>query len=442
MQNPTFATNPAAVNREVNFVDYGTSVGTKIYKAATMPLEYKFDLDAENLPLLLEAVETRAISQGWDQTILRITVGQGNAATHHDILTNYGTLSYDEVKAFVTTYAFTESRQFQDAINAHTALKESLTEDALKTILAKKDMYTLRRSELQAPANGWPASTPEYYYDGTLFLFVLISSASAKTNATLSVIVHRLQNLTVTMQDKDSNIKEFNTFVNNQLASYYAFKRQKYDSEILLTSLFTAYQSCDDKEFVKYITRKNEDHTDGITMTVSQLMENAFKHYQTRVVQNVWKAQTEEQKELVSLAAKLDVATKKSEQLRKDLTKFKKNNKQKGDGKGKGGNKQKTGAERRKERYDKAPAWMKKAPTNGKGTMTHDGDTYYWCPTHKLWQKHKPNECRLKKHLQNSTNSNESEKDKDNKHQKTGELELNERLATIAKEEDALDYDI
>ena len=85
-------------------------------------------------------------------------------------------------------------------------------------------------------------------------------------------------------------------------------------------------------------------------------MENAFKHYQTRVVQNVWIAQTNEQNKLISLMAKLEAVNKKSDQLCKDLTKFKKGNKDKGCGKGngKGGGKQKMAVEHCKEHYDKA----------------------------------------------------------------------------------------
>jgi hypothetical protein len=45
-------------------IDYSTVGGSKIFKSATDALTTKFDLDIENLPVFIEALETQALQQG------------------------------------------------------------------------------------------------------------------------------------------------------------------------------------------------------------------------------------------------------------------------------------------------------------------------------------------------------------------------------------------
>jgi hypothetical protein len=52
-------------------------------------------------------------------------------------------------------------------------------------------------------------------------------------------------------------------------------------------------------------------------------------------------------------------------------------------------------AEYRKKRCNEAPAWMKKAPTDGKTTKKHNNTEYTWCRIHKMWGKHNESTCRL-----------------------------------------------
>ena len=51
--------------------------------------------------------------------------------------------------------------------------------------------------------------------------------------------------------------------------------------------------------------------------------------------------------------------------------------------------------EYRKKRYDEAPSWMKKAPTDGKTKKKVKGVEYTWCKFHKMWVKHEESTCRL-----------------------------------------------
>jgi hypothetical protein len=45
--------------------------------------------------------------------------------------------------------------------------------------------------------------------------------------------------------------------------------------------------------------------------------------------------------------------------------------------------------------YDDAPAWMKEPPTDPKEKRIEGNNEYMWCPYHKVWQSHRPSECRI-----------------------------------------------
>jgi hypothetical protein len=126
-------------------------------------------------------------------------------------------------------------------------------------------------------------------------------------------------------------------------------------------------------------------------------MDFAFQKFQTRDQQKIWKTKLAEEQQIVNLTAQLKQSDAKF------TTRFKQNaatataTKKKPSGKPKGGKEKGNFAAKRKERYDKAPAWMKKNPGAGPKSLKKDGDTYSWCAHHKLWQKHTTEECRIPK---------------------------------------------
>ena len=231
------------------------------------------------------------------------------------------------------------------------------------------------------------------------------------------------------MSENDSDIKNFNTYVNNQKTAYYANKHQNYDDQVLLSSLFEAYKSCQDKGFVAYITRKEDDHNDGTTtMTSKVLMDSALKNFQTKSELDEWKQETAEQKEMVNLVAQLKTSSDKIKLLEDKANAPKKPNpKKKKDDKNE---EKKSPEEYRKERFANAPAWMKQAPTDGKGSIKHDGDTYHWCPNHKLFQKHLPRDCRLK--TQNGAAKAKTD----------DALQLDDKLTQFALDDEDLEYNM
>ena len=59
--------------------------------------------------------------------------------------------------------------------------------------------------------------------------------------------------------------------------------------------------------------------------------------------------------------------------------------------------KKKTNSNKKVKKNDDKWAWKDVPPSKGeKHEKTFESKTYYWCPYHKKWTLHKPEECRLK----------------------------------------------
>lgn len=358
------------------------------------------------------------------------------------MLTQYGLIPDEAWALNAMTYAFARGRGAQDSSNIYTCLAKTLTNEATSAVRAEQHIYCL-----QSPASSAPGTIP--FNDGLMFLKVIIGQASIVTNASLSMIIQRLseESLKNKIKELASDIKEFNTYVNANTHSYNICSRVPFDPRFLFTNVMEAYLQTEENDFVTSMKLKGEEHDDGArTYTVAKIMSIAFRLFNKRKERSMWMEKTKEQKQIVTLTATINNMRSNGGKFNKPKAKTK-GSKSKGSNTNKSSSKSnKTPTQRRKERYDASPAWMKKAPTDGKGVMTKDGKTYYWCPSHKLWQLHKPSEYRLKQKLIEESNKR-LKADKVvtvpvKKVEEDEELELDATLATIIEEEDALDYDI
>jgi hypothetical protein len=311
VQPVQFAYTPGTYGAAAALIDYNTTNGAKIQKSATERLDVLHDLDAENLNDFLESFRTRAIAQGWFQTLL--TVSQGGVVMN--FIDNYGVLSFESIQAMTHTYMFREVRAAQDSHNCFCCLEASLTKDARTTLYAERDKYTIRRGTLAALPDGvnipHGGDVNERRRDGLLFLWCILDRTTAKTNATISTIVRQLNHLAELMSEHNSDVSVFNTQVRRLLNSYLANKRDKFDHEVLLQNLFEAYESCKDHSFALYIQRKEQEHIDGNVITPEALMDLALKQYQTLVQKKVWGVESAEHKEIMSLSAQIVTLRKK-----------------------------------------------------------------------------------------------------------------------------------
>lgn len=412
---PTFALGPATVTG--NIIDYSTTAGIKLFKMAGDQLKSEFDLDNVNFSRFTDNLHSRAVENGWDKQIMLVN--------NIYILRNYGTLTYASVLTHVQAYAFTDSRSAQDSTNLFNCLENTLTKEAMATMYAERQLYTLTRAGVVAAgiaAGGLiPGADTDEFRDGVLFLWAVINRTTAQTNATISAIINQLTRLNIAMEESKHDIKEFNTKIRDLLNQYTANRRHEYDQTILINSLFSAYKMTKDREFTMYVTRKQQDHDDNTKiMTANSLMEDALKFFQTRKTLKEWEQDSDDVKEIINLSAQLKTSNSKISALEKKLDGKGKDGEKKKDGgtggKGKNINKKQyeeglTPEEYRKKRRDDAPNWMKRRPKNPTPTSTleKDGKTYKWCDKHRLWCYHNTLECTLKKQEKNDNSNTKNE---------------------------------
>jgi hypothetical protein len=396
-----FAYSPATTGAAAALIDYTTTNGAKVQKAAIEKLHVEHDLDRNNLHDFLEALRSRAITCGWYETLLMVPVN----GVPLNILDNYGTITREATNNHSLGYMFHNTRAAQDSHNLFCCLEASLTNSARASLYAESDTYTFRRGDVPGAAPG--GDDEERRRDGLMFLWSIINRTTAMTTATLSVLIDQIFNLSAVMQENNNDVQAFNTKVRKLLNAYYANKRQPFDETVLLNSLAKAYLSCKDEEFVAYIKRKWSDHQDNTRpLTSTEIMEFALKQYQTSVQNNVWGIDSKQVKSIMNLTSQVGELRK----WKRDKSKEEGEKKQNNDGKS---DKQYVSAsEYRKQRYESAPQWMKREPTDNKTTKKVKGVEYHWCTHHKLWQKHKPADCRLNPANRHNTNSKNNRNDR------------------------------
>jgi hypothetical protein len=393
-----FSYTPGTAGAAAALIDYTTTAGAKIQKAAIDKLTIEFDLDKEHLYEFLEALRSRAIACGWYDTILMVN----QAGINMNIVENYGTVTMATTRTKALTYMFSDTRQAQDSFNLYMCLEASLSTEARIAVYAESNTYTFQRGMVPGAVAGGDPN--EQRRDGLMLLWTIVNRTTAMTTATISVLMEQLNNLNTTLNEANHDITAFNTKVRRLLTSYYANKRESYNETALLHNLARAYMSCKDEDFVRYIERKWSDHEDMTReLTSTDLMEFALKRYQTSLEQQTWGVDSKQTKTIMNLTAQVGT-----------IRKWKKDTSKVGDEKsGSAGKSEKTEKkdflpidEWRKKQYREAPAWKKKAPKNMTDTKKVKGKTLHWCSHHKMWQNHKSDECRIIKGANSNNDGN------------------------------------
>ena len=93
-----FAHSPAGLNYDL--LDYHNSDDVKIFQAAVVPLDLKFDMNSATLLMFLEMVQERAEESNW-KNILMIP---DNYGVSQHLLTEYGRLFHENIHNFAETY--------------------------------------------------------------------------------------------------------------------------------------------------------------------------------------------------------------------------------------------------------------------------------------------------------------------------------------------------
>lgn len=377
-QAAPFALSPAMATAG-QVLDYTTEAGQKLFNRATDSLYEDstdlFDCQPEQLQDFIDRVKNKCIVHNF-AALRQVPDTSTNPPTNRDVLTNHGVLSLEMCVAHANTYVNTQTRLAQDSFILGQCLMNSLSPAGRAKCAVWQEQYM---------PNGIIAGIP--------LLRVIIKVSSIDTNATAAYIRAQLSSLDQYMKDADSNILVFNQHVTNLVRQLEA-RRQRSDD--ILSNLFKGYKEAEDDEFVAYIKRKEEDYEEGNDpFTYEQLMQQAENKYKIRVQNKTWKAPSKQDEQLLALQAKVKQLESKRQKNPSTPKKDKEKQPKKKD-KGK------------KIEY---PAWVYKAPTDGKKSKVVEGKTYYWCKNHNdgkgMWVRHSPDQCRAK-----PSSNNKSEKDK------------------------------
>ena len=396
-----FALTPGQANPNQT-IDYTSSSGIKVWNEAIAPLTFEFNIEAKEVNAFCESLMERVQKSGWKVTganVIDVPETDDPGAPTRNVITEYGQLSVERIRAYCTTYIHQNTRQAQNNIQMYHCISSSLTKEGRIKILAEQDKYHIGEGDNRKPC-------------GPLLFKLLMQKAIIDTRATASLLRENLSSLDTYMAKIQSNIEEFNKYVK---VNWEGLKAHGECCDDLMINLFKGYQAASDREFVRYINQKKDAYDDGSNLTPEQLMTFALNKYEVLTKQDLWNAKTAEQEQIVALSAELgkikDVNLKLARTLQSN---GKGTNKCPNDQKGKGKNKGK-GKGKGKGKESKW-AWKKVAPKeNESKTKKFNDYTYHWCETHKAWGMHLPEACELKKQLeaeqqksQSNDNSNQS----------------------------------
>jgi hypothetical protein len=299
-----FEYSPATMGAAA-LINYNTANGAKVQKTAVEKLHVEHHLDKSNLHDFLEALRSRAISCGWNNTLLTV-ISKGAPLRFVD---NYWTISKEDVDAPARTYMFHDMQAAQDSFNLFICLKASLTTSARTALYAESSTYTYQRGDVVGAVQEGDAE--ERRQDELMFLWAVINQTISMTTEWLSVLLDQIFNLPGLMQGNNHDVQMFNTQIRKLLNMYYENKRQTFDETVLLNSLAKAYLSCKDEEFVMYIKRKWSDHQDNtIVLTSTHIMEFALKQYQTANKSSACGVNSKQSKLIMNLTAQAGEMTK------------------------------------------------------------------------------------------------------------------------------------
>ena len=366
---PVFALTPALLN--VGFLDWSKSENVKLYTKAIEKLDVKFEGKPDQVILLAQATQNRAGLYGFDRTIMNIPDSTG---VPRNIITEHGLLSYDDIKAWAaTSIVGQQTRAAQDNMMLYQCLLNSASEDVKKKLIPKSKDHKADETYIAA-----------MYYKG------LISTVEVETKATVAFIRTKLTNLKGKIKSLNYDIDLFHAYVEQQVTSLASHGKI---SEDLTVYLFQAYETVPDEDFNKILKMKQSDYHMGITDLESKdLINYAQKCFDVRSTntESPWLQKSKEVIEFEAMTATME--TMKADNLK--LTKaLKSTNKMKGKVKKGDGSKGEFKPRANTGKY----AWKDVAPKPGEDLTKKKGDkNYNWCPHHKQWTLHKPDDCKLK----------------------------------------------
>ena len=138
----TFSLTPAQAVGST--IDYSTTEGQKLYKAATAALaEEKFGLEAADLKVFLETLSDRAFEHDFSPVLEVPEDADDLTSAKHNLISHHGKLSLAQVEKHVKKYATAQTRQAQVSVQLYALLMNSLTKKAIQHVSLHRKEYTI-----------------------------------------------------------------------------------------------------------------------------------------------------------------------------------------------------------------------------------------------------------------------------------------------------------
>ena len=286
---PLFTLHPADAIPWV--IDLTTREGIKLYQNATRSFYSDpadcFNCEAPGLHGFLKEVEGRASRFGWCVAILEIPNDITNPFRGtKNLLTHYGELSLDHLRAWETTYLHGISQAAQDTAHLHLCLMNSLTQASKEKVRLWSNQFILNGRE-----------------SGILLLKIIIRKSHLDTNATTNSIRTQPSNLDEYITTIGCDIIKFNEHVKCLLEQLNAHGGETHD---LLTNLFKTYVSIKDARFMDYVNEKLSRYEEGEPMEADHLMTLTANKYKNMMIQNQWEAPTPHDATIQALQSKVE----------------------------------------------------------------------------------------------------------------------------------------
>ena len=208
-------------------------------------------------------------------------------------------------------------------------------------------------------------------------LLVIIQRATVNVQASAFLYRQKLVRAPEVIREMDYNIKEFNKYVSDVLFNLRARGETAPDT---LVHLFNAYKNAPDEDFVNYIKSKETLYEENeIDLDANLLMQFALTKYNTYVEQGTWNQLSRADEQIIALKAELHKLTNKTTPAKKTQS-------------------GKKYVSKSKENRDKKWAWLFEKKS-GKEKIEFNGKVYSWCPYHKRYTVHSPQDCTLNPEL-------------------------------------------
>nr|ACA60902.1 gag protein [Thalassiosira pseudonana] len=384
----TFALTPGKVGVEA-VIDYSTKHGSSVYKEYKAALPTVWDLKGKGLVVFIQEFLTRAQDAGWTQGSMQVTKFNNADGTPIDLITEYGKIDVDTLKAQCDVFLLPGGANFQTRATQNNKLMaecllSSVTASAKQALIADRGQYT---------------------FDGTIYAPVLFKHmmkiATLDNKATSKWLRDQLKQMPAVMLEVKGNIDDFfNTFDkwHTQLIG------RGEDLDDALDCLWDGLKAAPCEKFSKWIQDKYDLHIEDDPtwgpITVEELTKRVKAKYNLMVTNKEYGSASKEQAEIIALRAQIDAlkGDLKLSVAPKGNSKGDKKDKKGGEKGGKEKKTKNTKAKGDKQRQKQEESWKKTPPKDGEPTTKTVGDhTFNWCVHHMAWVWHKSENCDLGK---------------------------------------------